>query len=240
MRSWLVRLRVRIWRRCGSIRSLLSPNPLKSPGSTAVGAPDKLFVQLFLAGRGRLASKAMGFIIPATSISQALPGLPTGDRACLKPGRWAPVFFLPFSSPRRRRGADTSRWTPAGSSISRGPRANAQNQGDKIITNEREISGHCGDKCFQNGSRNLLGVFSKGTWRQLPVPWQSGSRCRAGSTLDTCQSHPTPAREGDVGWSPWHRGNVPAMNTILFSLVPVPLPFSRPLQSPTNKWVTAA
>lgn len=82
MCCWLVRLRVRIWRRCGSIRSLLSPNPLKSPGSTAVGAPDKLFVQLFLAGIGRLASKAMGFIIPATSISQALPGAAHG-RQCL-------------------------------------------------------------------------------------------------------------------------------------------------------------
>lgn len=229
MCSWLVRLRVRIWRRCGSIRSLLSPNPLKSPGSTAVGAPDKLFVQLFLAGIGRPASKAMGFIIPATSISQALPGLPTGDRACLKPGRWAGLL----SSPRRRRGAGTSRWTPPGSSISRGPRANAQNQGDKIITNEREISGHCGDKCFQNGSRNLLGVFSKGTSLQLPSPWQSGSRCWAGSILDTCQSRPTPAWKGDVGWSPWHHGNAPTGNTF-FPVLVVPL-FSQPLQGPTNK-----
>lgn len=47
---------------------------------------------------GRLASKAMSFIIPATSISQALPGLPTGDRACLKPGHWARLLSTLFIS----------------------------------------------------------------------------------------------------------------------------------------------
>lgn len=65
-------------------------------------------------------------------------------------------------------------------------------------------------------------MFSKGTSLQLPSPWRSGSRCWARSTLDTCQSHPTPVREGDIGRSPWHRGNAPAVSTNLFSHFSVP------------------
>lgn len=147
---------------------------------------------------GRLASKALGFIIRATSIG---PGPPRAAhrRQGLFEDCSAPRTALPStalsSPPRRGRGADTSPRTPvSGSRASFGNDAKAENQGDTIITNEREISPHCRDKCFQNGSRNLGRHILKGDAAAAAVSTATGpTDARLGALARKCQTQQNPS-----------------------------------------------
>lgn len=181
---------------------------------------------------GRLASKALGFIIRATSISQGSPrdayrrqglfedsGAPSESSLC-----------TPFSSPpRRAEAADTSQRTPvSGSRVSFGNDAKAENQGDKIITNEREISRHCWDKCFQNGSWNLGRHILKGDVSAAAVSMAMGATdARLGALAANVRPNKTPATGKEMtDWSPLYHGNGLVINTILFSaFVCSPSPF---------------
>lgn len=161
MCSSLVEFRTRIWRTLWEYLSLRSLNPLQIASALQLlvspinyvfnyswpgrgGSPQRLRDVEF--GRLQSAGPSQG-CLQETGLFEELV-LPL--RLSLSPFLF--LFISAQTGQRRLTPPHGPAWWWRGSGVSCGTRAKAENPGDKIITNEREISGHSRDRCSQNGS----------------------------------------------------------------------------------------